>query len=129
MGALACVRSLHSWVSKCGALASPCGERGCRKCCDTRDVSPRTGQRKCFGYLIALFAKNTHSKSALRGACAASAPKRSEVTLNSSRQRIYSVSPHDWAGDKPGKEPHGPCEIRKFPSLIARRLDHRQSVE
>lgn len=56
-------------------------------------------------------------------------PKRSEVTLNSSRQRIYSVSPHEWAGYKREKEPRGACEIRKYPSLIARRLDHRQTVE
>lgn len=120
------------WVPShvCAAFTRGCPsvallpERGCRKGCDTRDVSARTGQRKCFGYLIALFAKNTHSKSALRGACAlrtdasyrvpfsnTSVPKQSEVTPNSSRRRIYSVSPHDWAGDKRGKEPRGPCEI------------------
>lgn len=99
-------------------------------------------REKCFGYLIALFAKNTHSKSALRGPSALHTnasykvpfsitvvPKRSEITLNSSRQRIYSVSPHEWAGEKRGKEPRGPCEIRKYPSSIARRLGHRQTVE
>lgn len=112
MGALACVRSLQTWVFKCGALV----ENAAAGSAVTRVMYLHVQARENALVTSSRCLPKTHTANALSASYKVpfsntSLPKRSEVILNSSRQRIYSVSLHDWAGDKRGKEPRGPCEI------------------